>query len=132
MRRASASGGNQKPDPPDCMPPRRRLRRLRATNLLVFAVMLLPHADVGRAESATLSIEFQGQKRHFSTAELLANPATRTLEIPDDPAYGHRMLRPFRSSNSCMDWGTTPQIPSKLAPPMVSFLSFPGAWSSGR
>ena len=31
-----------------------------------------------------------------------------------------------------MDWGTTPQIPSKLAPPMVSFLSFPGAWSSGR
>src|SRR6185369_8964043 len=24
-------------------------------------------------------------------AELLANPATRTLEIPDDPAYGHPM-----------------------------------------
>jgi len=73
------------------MPLRRRLRGLRATNLLVLAVMLLTHADVGRAESATLSIEFQGQKRHFSTAELLANPATRTLEIPDDPAYGHPM-----------------------------------------
>jgi mono/diheme cytochrome c family protein len=57
----------------------------------VLAVMLMTHADVVRAEPATLSIELQGQTRHFSTTELLANPATRTLDIPDDPAYGRPM-----------------------------------------
>jgi mono/diheme cytochrome c family protein len=55
---------------------------------LVLAVLLIAYASVGRAEPPTLSIEFNGQKRSFSTAELLANSATRTLEIPGDPAYG--------------------------------------------
>jgi hypothetical protein len=43
------------------------LRRLRTTNLLVLAVLLIAFANVGRAEPATLLIEFNGQKRYFST-----------------------------------------------------------------
>ena len=73
------------------VPLKRRLRSLRTTNLLVLAVMLIAYVNAGRAEPATLLIEFNGQKRYFSTAELVANSATRTLEIPDDPAYGHPM-----------------------------------------
>jgi mono/diheme cytochrome c family protein len=71
-----------------CVPPKKRLRRLRTTNLLVLAVLLIANANAGRAEPATLLIEFNGQKRYFSTAELLANSATRPLEIPGDPTYG--------------------------------------------
>jgi hypothetical protein len=73
------------------VPLKRRLRSLRTTNLLVLAVLLVACANAGWAEPATLLIEFNGQKRYFSTAELLANSATRTLEIPGDPAYSQPM-----------------------------------------
>jgi mono/diheme cytochrome c family protein len=65
-------------------------RLLRAT-LLALAFLLIGHVSSGKADPATLSIELDGQTRHFSAAELLANPATRTLEIPRDASYGQSM-----------------------------------------
>jgi len=56
-----------------------------------LALLLIGDARSAHADPATLSIELGGQTRHFSAAELLANPATRTLEIPTDPAYGRSM-----------------------------------------
>jgi mono/diheme cytochrome c family protein len=67
------------------------VRWLRTTNLLVLVVLLIAYANAGRAGPATLLIEFNGQKRYFSTAELLANSATRTVEIAGDPTYGQPM-----------------------------------------
>jgi mono/diheme cytochrome c family protein len=67
------------------------MRRLRTTNLIALALLFISHATSSQAEPATLSIELNGQTRHFSAAELLANPATRALEIPRDPAYGQSM-----------------------------------------
>jgi mono/diheme cytochrome c family protein len=72
------------------VPLKSRFHRLRTTNLLVLAVLLIA-ANAGRAEPTTLLVEVNGQKRYFSTTGLLANPATRTLEIPSDPAYGRPM-----------------------------------------
>jgi mono/diheme cytochrome c family protein len=65
--------------------------RLRKTNLFLLALLLIAHAGAARAEPAALSIELDGQTRHFSAAELLANPATHTLDIPRDPSYGRPM-----------------------------------------
>lgn len=67
------------------------MRGLRTTNVIALALLLISYAKPGQAEPAALSIELDGQTRHFSAVELLANPATHTLEIPRDPSYGQSM-----------------------------------------
>jgi len=64
---------------------------LNAAMATALASLLIGDARSAHADPATLSIELGGQTRHFSAADLLANPATRTLEIPNDPAYGRSM-----------------------------------------
>ena len=71
------------------MGPNRQLPK--AAIAAVLALLLIGHARSGHADTATLSIELGGQTRRFSAADLLANPATRMLEIPNDPAYGRSM-----------------------------------------
>jgi mono/diheme cytochrome c family protein len=90
-RRAPTSGANKSPTRPDRAPLKRRFSRLRTTNLVALTLLLIGYATSGQAEPATLSIELNGQTRHFSAAELLANPATHALDIPRDPAYGQSM-----------------------------------------
>src|SRR6266850_3746560 len=63
----------------------------RTASVIALALLLIAHAKSGHAEPATLSIEINGQTRHFSAVKLLANPATHTLEIPRDPSYGQSM-----------------------------------------
>jgi mono/diheme cytochrome c family protein len=58
---------------------------------MALALLVVGFAAPADAAPASLSIEFDGQTRHFSAAELLANPATQTLEIPRDASYGHAM-----------------------------------------
>jgi mono/diheme cytochrome c family protein len=57
----------------------------------MMALLLIGHALPGQADPTTLLIELDGQRRHFSAVELLANPAIHALEIPHDPAYGRSM-----------------------------------------
>jgi mono/diheme cytochrome c family protein len=90
-RRASTSGAKENPSPPDCAPLKRRLRRLRTANVIALVLLLIGYAKSGQADPAALLVELDGQTRHFSAVELLANPATHTLEIPHDPAYGRSM-----------------------------------------
>ena len=63
----------------------------RRTCLIALALLVIGHAMSAQAEPARLSIEIDGQTRHVSAVELLANPATRTLDIPHDPSYGQPM-----------------------------------------
>jgi mono/diheme cytochrome c family protein len=65
--------------------------RLLKTNLIVLALLLIGYARAGQAEPSTLSLELNGQTRHFSAVELLANPGTHTLDVPRDPSYGQSM-----------------------------------------
>ena len=65
--------------------------QLLKTNLIVLALLLIFYARAGQADPAALSLELNGQTRHFSTAELLANPGTHTLDVPRDPSYGRSM-----------------------------------------
>jgi len=114
---------------------KRGLRRLGTTNGLVLVAFLAAYANASRAEPATLLVEFSGRKGYFSTAELSANPTTRTLEIPHDPAYGRPMrylavpllelLRGFR--NDAADTiearatdGFVSQLPRRLIEPVTS------------
>ena len=73
------------------MPLKGGSRWLRTTSLILLAVLLGARAQALRAEPATLSIEIDGRKRTFSTAELLARSATRMLRVPRDPAYDRPM-----------------------------------------
>lgn len=59
--------------------------------MLALAMLLVAHAGAGLAGPASLSIELDGQTRAFSAAELLANPATQTIQIPRDVSYGRAM-----------------------------------------
>jgi mono/diheme cytochrome c family protein len=63
----------------------------KAAIAATLGLLLIGHAKLGHADPATLSIELDGQTRNFSAAELLANPATQTLEVPRDPSYGQSM-----------------------------------------
>jgi mono/diheme cytochrome c family protein len=54
-------------------------------------LLLIDPAARGRADAADLVIELGGEKRQFSTAELLGNPATKTIEIARDVSYGQPM-----------------------------------------
>src|SRR5262249_32065291 len=57
-----------------------------------LALLLIGPAARGQVDQPTLIIELNGERRHFSAAELLANPATRVIEIPQDADYRRPML----------------------------------------
>jgi hypothetical protein len=58
---------------------------------IALVLPLIEPAARGQANPATLLIELGGEKRQFSTAELLGNPATKTIEIARDVSYGRPM-----------------------------------------
>jgi len=58
---------------------------------IALVLPLIDPAARGRADPAALLIELGGEKRQFSTAELLGNPATKTIEIARDVSYGRPM-----------------------------------------
>jgi mono/diheme cytochrome c family protein len=79
-----------------CLTPCSQMKRcyeicVRLPSAVVIVLVLLLISSGVRAESSTLLVELGGQKRQFSVAELLANPATRTIEIPRDVSYGRSM-----------------------------------------
>jgi mono/diheme cytochrome c family protein len=62
------------------------------TAAAILLVLLLIGSSVSiRADPPTLRVELGGEKRQFSATELLANPATRTIEIPQDGSYRRAM-----------------------------------------
>jgi len=63
-----------------------------ATIAIALALLLIGPAARGQVDQPTLIIELNCERRHFSAAELLANPATRVIEIPQDADY----TRPMR------------------------------------
>jgi mono/diheme cytochrome c family protein len=63
-----------------------------ATIAFALALLLIGPAARGQVDQPTLIIELNGERRHFSAAELLANPATRVIEIPQDADYRRPML----------------------------------------
>jgi mono/diheme cytochrome c family protein len=65
--------------------------RLSVAFGIALVLLLIDPAARGRADPAALLIELGGEKRQFSTAELLGNPATKTIEIARDVSYGRPM-----------------------------------------
>jgi mono/diheme cytochrome c family protein len=59
--------------------------------VIALLLLLIGPAARGEADQPTLLIELNGEVRHFSASELLANPATRSIEIPQDTAYRRPM-----------------------------------------
>lgn len=104
----------------------RRLLDIRTTTgLLALAMLLVAHARTSLAGPASLSIELDGQTRAFSAAELLANPATRMLEIPRDVSYGHAMRYraiPLRALMLGLRTGTADTLEARASDGFVSQL----------
>ncbi len=65
--------------------------RLSTAAAIVLVLLLIGSSMSVRADPPTLLVELGGEKRQFSATELLANPATRTIEIPQDVSYGRAM-----------------------------------------
>ena len=57
-----------------------------------FGLALLLVGLVEGAHAATLTVQANGETRQFSSTELLANPATKTIEVVQDASY-HRAMR---------------------------------------
>jgi mono/diheme cytochrome c family protein len=66
------------------------VRRFSAVVIVLFLLLIASSLSV-RADPRTLLVEIGGQRRQFSVPELLANPATRRIEIPRDVSYGRPM-----------------------------------------
>src|SRR5262245_15354437 len=58
---------------------------------IALVLALIEPASRAQATPAALLIDLGGEKRQFSTAELLGNPATKTIEIARDVSYGRPM-----------------------------------------
>lgn len=58
---------------------------------IALVLLLIGPAAKWEADQPTLLIELNGEVRHFSASELLASPATRSIEIPQDTAYRRPM-----------------------------------------
>ncbi len=65
--------------------------RLSTAAAIVLVLLLIGSSMSVRADPPTLLVELGGEKRQFSATELLANPANRTIEIPQDVSYGRAM-----------------------------------------
>jgi mono/diheme cytochrome c family protein len=89
-RPSPMSGANESRHPSD-QATLMRWRGPGTTRVIALTLLLFGAAGPSQADPTTLLIELNGQRRQFSTVELLANPATHTLEIPHDPAYGQSM-----------------------------------------
>lgn len=64
--------------------------KVPTTILLVLVLLLIPVSRV-LADAPTLVVEVGGERRQFSAAELLRNPATKTIEIAWDQSYDRPM-----------------------------------------
>jgi mono/diheme cytochrome c family protein len=69
----------------------RYFRRLRAVLLAALLLMMGIHASSAQVETPILQIQIGAEKRQFSVAELLANPAARPIEIARDASYPRPM-----------------------------------------
>jgi hypothetical protein len=65
--------------------------RLPTAAAIVFVLLLMGSSVSVRADPPTLLVELGGEKRQFSATELLVNPATMTIEIPQDVSYRRAM-----------------------------------------
>jgi mono/diheme cytochrome c family protein len=70
---------------------RRRRREEGAKLLMALLLVVVSRAASGQVETPILQIQVGAEKRQFSAAELLANPATRPVEITRDAAYARPM-----------------------------------------
>jgi mono/diheme cytochrome c family protein len=99
--------------------------RLRKAKAILLALLLIGSVTAAQADPATLSIEVGGQAQRFSAAELLASPATRTLDIPRDPSYGKPMLYraiPLLELMHGLPTGTTDVIEARASDGFASQL----------
>src|SRR6516162_3353452 len=70
----------------------RRLRQAAGGTLsIALLLMVVSRAPSGHAETPILQIQIGADKRQFSTAELLSNPAMRSIEIARDASYPRPM-----------------------------------------
>ena len=99
--------------------------RVRAV-IAVALVLFPPVANAqDRVNPSTLLIELGGERRAYSAAELLANPATKTIEIPQDVSYGRPMRYqaiPLLDLMRGLPTGTTHTIEARAVDGFASLL----------